>query len=189
MLLQAAFNYHERGMKTLCFLPEVAATFHPKIESRIGISRAPIALPLSMNVKTYVLQQQNAHNIACILVDEAQFLTRDHVHQLASLVDEQRIPVLTYGLRTDFQGHLFEGSQYLLAWADHLIEIKTICFCGSKAIMTARLNPQGLASLEGNQIECGGNDRYVSLCRKHYQAFQAGKIPETEMHYKPLCPQ
>jgi thymidine kinase len=106
--------------------------------------------------------------LTCILIDEAQFLSKAQVYQLTQVVDHLRLPVLTYGLRTDFQGELFEGSQYLLAWAEELIEIKTICFCGSKATMNARIDKDGRALNQGAQIEIGGNERYMSLCRKHY---------------------
>ena len=106
--------------------------------------------------------------ISCILVDEAQFLSKQHVRQFCRVVDRLRIPVLTYGLRTDFQGELFEGSRHLLAWADHLQEVKTICFCGKKAIMTARFDESGIKVVDGQQVVCGGNDYYTALCRHHH---------------------
>ena len=170
-LLQSSFNYNERGMRTLCFLPE--ASFRAtgqKIQSRIGISLNPVCWTPSMNVTDFVAKdtEDNATKSSCILVDEAQFLTKGQVQQLCTIVDTQGIPVLCYGLRTDFQGNLFEGSQHLLAWADHLNEIKTICFCGRKAIMTVRVNEDGSVVTSGAQIECGGNERYASVCRRHH---------------------
>ena len=104
----------------------------------------------------------------CILVDEAQFLSKEQVRQLARVVDEANIPVMCYGLRTDFRGELFPGSGALLAWADTLSELKTICCCGRKATMVVRVSPAGIVESEGNQVEIGGNERYVSLCRKHF---------------------
>ena len=171
-LLQSEFNYRERGMNTLCFLPSIVAKFfNPLIESRIGLSKVPVSLEEDMNIKEYVEQYTKIKNLSCILIDEAQFLTKNHVLQLCEVVDNLDIPVLTYGLRTDFQGELFEGSRSLLALADHLIEIKTICFCGKKATMTARVTSQGKPVTEGAQVECGGNDRYIALCRKHHSEF------------------
>ncbi len=107
--------------------------------------------------------------VHCVLIDEAQFLTREQVFQLGDVTDRLNIPVLAYGLRTDFQGEPFEGSKYLLAWADNLKEIKAICHCGTKATMVVRFDASGEAVREGSQIEIGGNDRYVSMCRKHFK--------------------
>lgn len=183
-LLQSDFNYRERGLKTLCFLPDVVREFQSKITSRIGLSKTPVFLSDDMDVAGYVRQFLVADSLACVLVDEAQFLKKNHVQQLAYIVDELEIPVLTYGLRTDFKGDLFEGSHYLLAWADHIQEIKTICFCGAKATMTVRLTGQGSAVKEGEQVECGGNDRYVALCRKHHNHFSSGRLDHLPLrHY------
>lgn len=179
-LLQSEFNYRERGMNTLCFLPSVVAqSFNPLIQSRIGLSKVPVPLEEAMNIVDYVSEYTKTRSLSCALVDEAQFLSKDHVLQLCEVVDTQGIPVLTYGLRTDFRGELFEGSRALLARADHLIEIKTICFCGKKAIMTARTTSQGKPVIEGVQVECGGNDRYIALCRKHHRDFcqEKGDLP------------
>jgi thymidine kinase len=171
-LLQSDFNYRERGMNTLCLLPSIVVnSFNPLITSRIGLSKKPVSLGEEMNIADYVTESLKKTSLSCILVDEAQFLTKNHVLQLCEVVDTRDIPVLTYGLRTDFQGELFQGSQALLALADQLIEIKTICFCGKKAIMTARTTPEGLPITQGNQVDCGGNDRYVALCRKHHREF------------------
>ncbi len=178
MLLQADFNYRERGMTTLCFLPEVIAVHcqQPKIQSRIGLSKTPVILKPHMDLVAYVRSFTNSSALSCILIDEAQFLTKAHVGQLARIVDEMNIPVLAFGLRTDFRGELFEGSLYLLAWADHLEELRTVCFCGSKATMTARMGAAGTAVVSGDQLECGGNEKYVSLCRKHHRDFRNGLI-------------
>lgn len=173
-LLQSDFNYRERGMNTLCFLPEVVTAFSPQIRSRIGLFKDPIVLNVDMDIKDYVSSYQSGAPVSCIFVDEAQFLSKQQVTQLCTVVDHMNIPVLTYGLRTDFRGELFEGSRYLLALADQIEEIKTICFCGRKAIMTARMTPEGTAVTGGDQVECGGNDKYISLCRKHHGMFSQG---------------
>ena len=179
LLLQSDFNYLERGMNTICFLPEVVwRLFNPQIESRIGLSKTPIPLLKTMDLVEYVREYLQRKTLACVLIDEAQFLSKEHVAQLCIIVDELHIPVLAYGLRTDFKGDLFEGSQALLAIADHLIEIKTICFCGKKATMTARIDRKGEVVIAGGQVECGGNDRYVSFCRKHHKDFYQGKLSE-----------
>lgn len=172
-LLQSDFNYRERGMHTLCFLPAVVAEqWNPIITSRIGLSRIPIILENDMDLFAMLTQEMVNNSVSCVFVDEAQFLSKRHVRQLCRIVDRLDVPVLTYGLRTDFQGELFEGSRHLLAWADHLQEIKTICFCGKKAIMTARFDGFGTKVIDGDQIDCGGNDRYVSLCRHHHDTLE-----------------
>jgi thymidine kinase len=168
-LLQSDFNYRERGMHTLCFLPAVVATQQePLIISRIGLSLLPIILAEDVDLLGYVRDASEKRLVSCVLVDEAQFLSKRHVRQLCHIVDQLKIPVLTYGLRTDFQGELFQGSRHLLAWADHLQEIKTLCFCGKKATMTARFDGFGTKVIDGAQVDCGGNDRYTALCRHHY---------------------
>ena len=172
-LLQSDFNYRERGMHTLCFLPAVVAEqWNPIITSRIGLSRIPIILENDMDLFAMLTQEMVNNAVSCVFVDEAQFLSKRHVRQLCRIVDRLDVPVLTYGLRTDFQGELFEGRRHLLAWADHLQEIKTICFCGKKAIMTARFDGFGTKVIDGDQIDCGGNDRYVSLCRHHHDILE-----------------
>jgi thymidine kinase len=131
-----------------------------------------------MNLQEDIRGELNAGPLACVLVDESQFLTVAQVKQLAAVVDELNIPVLCYGLRTDFRGELFPGSAQLLAWADNLVELKTICHCGRKAIMVVRVKADGAAEREGAQIEIGGNERYVPLCRKHFsQALAGAMIP------------
>lgn len=169
-LLQSSYNYRERGMNTLVYTAAIDDRFGiGKVTSRIGIAedaqlfRADTDLFLEI---AKVLEKQPLH---CILIDEAQFLTKAQVYQLTDVVDKLHIPVLCYGLRTDFQAELFEGSQYLLAWADELEELKTICDCGRKAHFVVRLNEKGEAVADGDQIQIGGNDRYLSVCRKHYK--------------------
>ena len=173
-LLQAAYNYAERGMTRILFtyLPDGAVS--GEVGSRIGL-RAP-ALGFSNETDfTRTLATLSPH---CVLVDEAQFLTGAQVRQLAWVVDERNIPVMCYGLRTDFRGELFGGSAALLAWADALVEQKTICHCGRKATMVVRVGLGGRVEKEGDQVEIGGNDRYVSLCRKHFSRAQASGICE-----------
>ncbi len=168
MLLQSSYNYRERGMQTLLFTPAIDTRAQQgTIHSRIGLSEQATIFQRTDDL--YQLVQQKTESYACILIDEAQFLTRDQVYQLTDIADELGIPVLAYGLRTDFRGELFEGSQYLLAWADELIEIKTICHCGRKATMILRLNEKGEVVSEGEQVMIGGNNVYVSTCRKHFK--------------------
>lgn len=174
-LLQSSYNYRERGMATLLYLPVFDDRKQTgKIASRIGLMNDAITFDRNFNffddIHNAIHQEKN---LKCVLIDEAQFLTKDQVKQLCEVVDQLRLPVLTYGLRTDFLGETFEGSRYLLAWSEELIEIKTICHCGSKAIMNARINEHGKIVKEGAQIEIGGNERYISLCRKHFNLEQA----------------
>lgn len=169
-LLQSSYNYHERGMDTLLFTPIIDDRFAPgKIASRIGLTKDAIPFDRSFNFFDYTENaRKTCPKLKCILIDEAQFMTKDQVMQLCQVVDYLKLPVLTYGLRTDFQGELFEGSRYLISWAEELTEIKTICHCGSKAIMNARIDGSGKRVQEGEQIHIGGNDRYIALCRKHF---------------------
>ena len=169
-LLQSSYNYHERGMRTLLFVPSVdnrAGT--GRIKSRIGLDAEAMPLPPDENIFDHVKGAHAAQPVACVLVDEAQFLTRAQVEQLTDIADQLRVPVLCYGLRTDFQAQLFPGSAALLALADNLIELKTICHCGRKATMNLRVGPDGRAVKEGAQVEIGGNDRYVAMCRRHFK--------------------
>ena len=170
MMLQADFNYRERGMRTLLFTAAVDDRFAPgTVTSRIGLGADAIAFDRDTDLAA-IVQRAGEEPPACVLVDEAQFLTADQVDQLATLCDVHGIPVLAYGLRTDFQGRLFEGSARLLAIADSLSEIKSVCECGRKATMNLRVDAQGNAVREGAQTEIGGNDRYVALCRRHFTA-------------------
>lgn len=165
-------------MRTVVYTAEIDDRFGAgKVSSRIGLS-SPARL---FNPKTDLYEDiRTAHAaqpIHCVLVDESQFLTREQVHALSEVVDELDIPVLCYGLRTDFRGELFAGSQYLLAWSDKLVELKTICFCGRKASMVLRLDQAGKPYADGEQVVIGGNERYVSVCGKHYkEALAVGSL-------------
>ena len=165
-LLQSDYNYHERGMKTRRLTAQLDTRFgNGQIASRIGLAKPAD----TFNAETDLVQWFNQQpDVDCILIDEAQFLTRKQVDDLAHLVDTKHVPVLCYGIRTDFQGELFTGSERLLAIADKLTELKTVCHCGRKAIMVVRLDEHGKGLAEGAQVEIGGNERYVSMCRKHY---------------------
>ncbi len=168
-LLQADFNYRERGMNTMLFTAGVDDRFeHGTIASRLGISAPATPFDAATDIAAITTDGHGRTPLACVLVDEAQFLTTAQVDQLAWLADVAGIPVLAYGLRTDFQGQLFEGSARLLALADALIEIKSVCECGRKATMNLRVDAEGRAVAHGAQTEIGGNDRYIALCRRHF---------------------
>ena len=169
-LLQADFNYRERGMRTVLFTAAVDDRFVPgTITSRIGLEAPAIAFDRDTDLVAAAWRTGETPP-ACVLVDEAQFLTAGQVDQLAGIADRDGVPVLAYGLRTDFRGRLFEGSARLLAIADALVEIKSVCDCGRKATMNLRVDAAGRAVREGAQTEIGGNDRYVALCRRHFTA-------------------
>lgn len=157
-------------MRALVYTAEIDNRFGSgKVSSRIGLS-SPAKLFNQQSVLFDEISVEHAREpVHCVLVDESQFLTRQQVHELSEVVDQLDIPVLCYGLRTDFRGELFIGSQYLLAWSDKLVELKTICFCGRKASMVLRLDEAGRPYNEGEQVVIGGNERYVSVCRKHYK--------------------
>jgi thymidine kinase len=168
-LLQAAFNYQERGMETMLWTAELDDRYAVgAITSRIGLQAEAHRFRPETDLFAEVLAEQARRPLACVLVDEAQFLSRDQVLQLARLADEANIPIVTYGLRTDFQAELFPGSAALLGIADTLVELKAVCECGRKATMNLRVDADGNAVKEGAQTEVGGNDRYVALCRKHF---------------------
>lgn len=170
VLLQSSYNYRERGMNTLMLTPELDSRHGVGyVTSRIGLREEARAFEQFENLFGVCRQQCEQQPIHCVLVDEAQFLTRSQVYQLTEITDQLNIPVLAYGLRTDFQGNLFEGSMHLLAWADSLVEIKTICHCGRKATMVLRVGKDGVAVRDGAQVELGGNDRYLSVCRQHFK--------------------
>jgi thymidine kinase len=177
VLLQSAHNYRERGMNPLLFTPRMDDRFKVGvIRSRIGLQADAVVFDGDTDLFERTSAELDSRNIHCVLVDEAQFLSKDQVYQLTEVVDRLSIPVLCYGLRTDFQGELFEGSQYLLAWADELQELKTICHTGKKATMVVRVDENGYAIREGSQVEIGGNDRYVSVSRKEFKnVFTGGK--------------
>ena len=169
-LLQSSHNYAERGMETLVLTPRVDEREGiGRIRSRIGLEAEAVNFSRGDDLLQMICDRVNQGRLDCILVDEAQFLSIDQVRQLTDVVDRLNIPVLTYGLRTDFRGELFEGSQQLLALADELREIKTVCHCGRKAIMTVRLDNDGNPIHAGEQIQIGGNERYVSMCRLHFK--------------------
>jgi thymidine kinase len=176
-LLQSAYNYHERGMRTLILVPALDTRYgEGVVGSRIGLRAQGRRLSREENLLSVVQDDIAARGaLHCVLVDEAQFLTRAQVWQLSDVVDRLDIPALAYGLRTDFRGELFEGSQALLAWADSMIEIKTICHTGKKATMVVRVDDKGRAIKDGPQVEIGGNDRYVSVSRAEFKRVMAGE--------------
>lgn len=165
-LLQADFNYRERGMRTMLWTGAIDR--RAKICSRIGLEMDANLFDAQTDLAAAIVAEHEGAPLACVLVDEAQWLSRDQVLQLAGIADRRGIPVLCYGLRTDFQGQLFPGSAALLALADALIELKSVCECGRKATMNLRVDASGRAVREGAQLEAGGNERYVALCRRHF---------------------
>jgi len=168
-LLQSSHNYRERGMNTLLFTASIDDRNRSgAISSRLGIEKNATVFGSKLDLFATITEELKGKPIHCVLVDEAQFLTKDHVFQLSAVADSLNIPVICYGLRTDFQANLFEGSQWLLALADELNELKTICTCGKKATMNLRIDQSGNAVKHGESIEIGGNDRYIALCRKHF---------------------
>ncbi|MEC8448243.1 MAG: thymidine kinase [Pseudomonadota bacterium] len=169
MLLQANHNYSERGMNAQLYTSSLDNRFgNDEITSRIGLKKKSNIFTKDTNIFEEIALKHKALFVDCLLIDEAQFLTKKQVEQLGKIVDKLEIPVLAFGIRTDFQGNLFEGSKFLLAWADNLKEIKTVCHCGRKATMVLRINDQGKVIEDGAQIEIGGEDKYVSVCRKHF---------------------
>lgn len=170
VLLQSSYNYRERGMRTLLLTPEIDTRDGAGwINSRIGLRAEAQTFATIEDLFQLTTKEHDKEPVDCVLLDEAQFLTRRQVEQLCDVADKLEIPVLAYGLRTDFRGDLFEGSQYLLAWADTLHEIKTICHCGRKATMVLRIGPDGEPVKDGSQVEVGGNERYHSVCRLHHK--------------------
>ncbi|HEU4515889.1 MAG TPA: thymidine kinase [Steroidobacteraceae bacterium] len=167
-LLQSSHNYRERGMHTLVYTAALDQRGGGQVHSRIGLASEARHFGRGTDLYRDIELEHGRQRVSCVLLDEAQFLTRQQVDDLAMVVDRISIPVLCYGLRTDFRGELFEGSARLLALADELTELKTICHCGRKATMVVRIGPDGRAESEGHQVEIGGNERYVSLCRRHY---------------------
>ncbi len=175
-LLQAAFNYAERGMTTMLLTAAIDdRSGVGRIVSRIGLEAEATPFDRTTDLRACVAA---AGRLDCVLVDEAQFLTRAQVLQLAAIADEEGIPVLAYGLRTDFRGELFEGSAALRGLADTLVELKAICECGRKATMNLRIDATGVVVDDGDQTEIGGNDRYVAVCRRHFIQRQAARRPE-----------
>ncbi|HBL55504.1 MAG TPA: thymidine kinase [Candidatus Lambdaproteobacteria bacterium] len=173
-LLQSAYNYRERGMNTLVLKPSIDDRHSTaKVRSRIGLEADAVSFRTEEDLLALADEANRESPLSCVLLDEAQFLTKTQVFALGEVVDKLGIPVLAYGLRTDFKGKLFEGSLHLLAWADELMEIKTVCHCGKKATMVLRLDQNGVPLKSGEQIQIGGNDSYVSVCRKHFKSAES----------------
>jgi thymidine kinase len=170
-LLQSSYNYNERGMETLLFAPDFDTRFGGVyISSRIGVKKEAIGFNGELNLFKYVEERIPLFpKLACVLIDEAHFLTKNQVKQLTQITNNLKIPVLCYGLRSDFKGEPFEGSMYLLPWAEELTEIKGICMCGRKATMNLRIDDQGNPLEEGAQVQVGGNESYVSMCMRHFR--------------------
>ena len=174
-LLQADHNYFERGMNSLLFTARLDDREGVGvISSRIGIKKGALTFEKGDELFAIIEGEQKRTGLDCVLIDEAQFLSREQVMQLNRVVDELGIPVLTYAIRTDFQGKVFEGSKFLMGWADEIKEIKTVCHCGKKATMNARVNKDGRMETDGEQIEIGGNERYISLCRRCFYSGNTG---------------
>ena len=173
-LLQASHGYRERGLEAMVFTSSKDDRYgESEVVSRVGLRSPAHTYSESDNILKMVHDENEKHELSCILIDEAQFLTKDQVKQLGKIVDELKITVMAFGIRTDFQGELFEGSKYLLAWADKLKELRAVCHCGSKATMIVRVSEDGSIMRSGDQVEIGGNERYLSLCRK---CFYSGTI-------------
>lgn len=181
VLLQSAYNYQERGMDALLYTPKRDKRMgEGKIASRIGLDADAITYDDDFNLYKDIKRRiKDNSNIKCILIDEAQFMTKEQVWQLTDVVDELNVPVLAYGLRADFMGEPFPGSKYLLALADNLVEIKTICHCGRKATMNMRIDAEGRKVTQGEQVQIGGNESYMSVCRQHYKSTKA-VVPNKE---------
>ena len=172
-LLSSAHNYFERGMQTLVMKPGVdTRDSDSEVVSRMGLRREAVVITKEMDIEEYFKFASAQRDIHCVLIDEAQFLEPEHVFQLCRIVDTHECPVMCYGLRTDFRGELFEGSKALMAVADKLVELKGVCHCGRKATFVARIDKDGNAIQDGPVVEVGGEDRYVSLCRKHWASLQ-----------------
>ncbi len=167
-LLQSSHNYRERGMRTLVYTASVDTRGGGRVHSRIGLTGEARVFGPEVNLYREIGTEHGREKVSCVLVDEAQFLEPLHVRELAAVVDQLGIPVLCYGLRTDFRGELFAGSARLLAVADELVELKSICHCGRKATMVVRTGPEGHIERDGAQVEIGGNERYLSVCRRHF---------------------
>lgn len=169
-LLQASHNYRERGMETFLLTADLDnRTQQGQISSRIGIEQRAETFDPKVDLFDIIETRLKSSTLACVFLDEAQFLTPDQVWQLARAVDDLDVPIMCYGLRVDFQGKTFPGSAALLALADEMREVRTICFCGKKATMVVRQNDDGIVVTKGDQVQIGGNETYVSLCRKHWR--------------------
>jgi len=169
-LLQSSYNYQERGLATAIYTAQIDDRFAKgKVASRLGIDADAFLFDDKINLFKDVEQKHQAKKLDCVLIDEAQFLSTEQVKQLTDIVDLLHIPVLAYGIRTDFLGQTFSGSAALLAWADKLVELKTICHCGRKANFVIRQDANGKPVQGGEQVEVGGNERYEPLCRAHFK--------------------
>jgi thymidine kinase len=176
-LQQSSYNYAERGMNTLVLKPRIDnRAGESRVRSRIGLEADAIDVGPEVDLRQLVVREGGEQAVHCVLVDEAQFLSAQQVGQLTEVVDTLDIPVLAYGLRTDFLGELFEGAKLLLALADELREIKTVCHCGRKAIMTVRFDGKGRPMRAGDQIQIGGNETYISMCRRHFKESLQGSV-------------
>ena len=174
-LIKVAYNYEERGKNVLTLIPAVDDRYGiGVITSRIGVQREAIVVNDDTNILELYMRENEKHKIDCVLIDECQFLKKHHVQELVEIVDSCEVPVLAYGLKNDFRNELLEGSYYMLIYADKIEEIKTICWCGRKATMVARV-VDGQIVKQGEQVVIGGNDMYVSLCRKHYNDGRLGE--------------
>lgn len=182
-LLQSSYNYVERGMQVILFAPSIDTRFgKASIHSRIGLTQEAIGFDKNTDFFSHVQSQQELFsNLKCVLIDEVHFLKKEQIKQLTKITTELRLPVLCYGLRSDFKGEPFEGSTYLLAWAEELSEIKTICHCGKKATMNVRIDSTGNPVEEGNQIQIGGNESYVSTCMFHFREYNKTFANENAM--------
>ena len=183
-LLQSSYNYRERGMQTLILAPDFDDRYGVgKVTSRIGLESQATTFRSDDDLYKLIAAKVAEAPLHCVLIDEAQFLSKEQVYQLGEVTDELNIPVLAYGLRTDFQGEPFPGSKYLLAWADNIKELKAICFCGGKATMVIRLDQNRNAITQGSQVEIGGNDRYISMCRKHFKEnyYRESLVPQHQL--------
>jgi thymidine kinase len=181
-LLQSAYNYEERGMQVVIYTASLDNRFGiGKVSSRIGLSMDAHIFNPDFDFVTHISEIKARTGLNCVLIDEAQFLTKQQVRQLTTVVDDIDVPVLAFGLRTDFLGETFEGSHALLAWADKLVELKTICHCGRKANFVVRLDENGHAATAGSQVQIGGNESYVSMCRAHFkQLVWQNQVPEQQ---------
>ena len=170
MLLQSNYNYQERGMNTMIFTPSIDDRYEEgHVHSRIGLESPAVSFDPKSDLLAMTKAQHEKTPLSCVFVDEAQFLTKAQVYALSEVVDRLKIPVLAYGLRNDFRAEPFEGSTYLLIWSDELVEVKTICHCSKKANHVVRVDEKGHVLKSGDQVAIGGNDKYISLCRKHFK--------------------
>ncbi|ORX44144.1 thymidine kinase [Piromyces finnis] len=183
-LLQSAFNYRERGMNTIIYSSIIDDRYQiGYVTSRLGINSPAVVFDTKFDFFEDVKSRIKNNTVQCVFVDEAQFLKKVQVRQLCRIVDELDIPVLTYGLRSDFKGEPFEGSIYLLTWADKNQELKTVCHCGKKATMNMRIAEDGSVCEEGDQIAIGGNELYISTCRKHFYEKKPGVIKDVGRNF------